>query len=197
MRRLRERRLGRLTVAALGGVRNVVRVLVPNARCVRLRRIGDRCHRRQRLIVHGDKFGSILGLRQCFGDHHRHRIADIARAIDHQRGTLRCEHRRAVALLARHRRLRHRNAVVRVVGAGVNRDHARRARCIRGIDRADQRVRVGRANEHAPGLPMQRLVVLVASLAGEQAHVLDATDRLADAELHRGVGGRNVVHLSR
>ena len=91
--RLRERRFGRRAIAPLGGVRDVVRVLVPHARRVRLRRLGNRCHRRQRIVVHNDKFGCILRLRQRLGDHHRHRIADIARAIDHRRRTLRREHR--------------------------------------------------------------------------------------------------------
>ena len=124
---LGECRLGRRAVAALGGVRDVVRIVVPHARRIRFRRFGDRRHRRQRLVVHDDEFGRVLRLRQRLGDHHRHRIADIACAIDDQRGTLRREHRRAVALLARHRRLRHGDAVVRVVGAGVDRDHAGRA----------------------------------------------------------------------
>ena len=194
VRRLRERRLGRRAVAALGGVRDVVRVLVPHTRRIRLRRLGDRGHRRQRIVVHHDKFGRVLRLRQRLGDHHRHRIADIAHAIDDQRRTLRREHRRAVALLARHRRLGHGDAVVRIVGPGEHRHHARRARRRRGIDRADPRMRVRRAHEHAPGLPMQRLIVLVAALAGQQPQILKPADRLTDAELHGGGGVRNVVH---
>ena len=194
MRGLGECRLGRRAVAALGGVRDVVRILVPHTRRIRLRSFGDRRHRWQRIVVHDDEFRRVLRLRQRLGDHHRHRIADITCAIDDERGTLRREHRRAVALLARHRSLRHRNAVVRVVGPGVYRDHARRSFGRRGVDRADPRMRVRRAHEHAPGLPVQRLVVLIAALAGEQPHILEATDRLADAELHRGRRARDVVH---
>ena len=39
-----------------------------------------------------------------------------------------------------------------------------------------------------------RLVVLVAPFAGEQPQIFDAADRLANAELHGGGGGQNIIH---
>ena len=189
-----EGRLGRRAVAAFGGVGDVVGVFVPQARRIGFRGFGNVRHRRQRFVIHHDQFGGVLRLRQRLGDHHRDRVADIARAVDHHGGTLRREHRRAVALLARHAGLRHRDAVIREVGAGVDRDHARGGSGGCRIDRADQRMGVRRADEHAPGLAVECLVVLVAALAGEQAHVFHAADRLADAEFHVGGGFKYVVH---
>ncbi len=195
VRGARERRLGCRPVAAFGGVGDVVGVFIPQTR-----RVGFRCcrnvrHRGQGFVLHQHQFGGVLRLRQGLGDHHRDGVADITRTVGHHGGPLRREHRRAVALLARHPRLRHRNSVVHEVGAGIDRDHARCGRGRLRIDRADQRVRVRRADEHAPGLPIERLVVLVAALAGEQANILEPADRLADAEFHVGGGFKYVVHV--
>jgi hypothetical protein len=53
---------------------------------------------------------------------------------------------------------------------------------------------VGGADEHAPSLAREVLIVLIAAAAGQQAQVFQPTDRLPDSELH-GLGSfEDVVH---
>ena len=183
-------------VAAFGGVADVVGVVVPDARRIRIRRyrnVRDGC---QGFVIHHHQFGGVLRLRQRFGDDHRHGIADIAGAVHHHRRPLRREHRRTVTLLARHVRLRHRYAIVHVVAAAVDGDYTGRGRGGRCVNGPNQCVRVRRTDEHAPRLAIEGLVVLVAPPASEQAHVFQPADRLANAEFHRRGGLEDVVHVS-
>ena len=62
-----------------------------------------------------------------------------------------------------------------------HRDHARRGERGGGLDAPDPGVRVGRAHEARVGLARQVDVVAVAAVADEQARVVLAEDRLADA----------------
>ena len=88
---------GGRAVAAFGGVRDVVRVFVPHARGVGLRRGGNVGDRGQRFVLHVDQFGGVFRLREGLRDHHRHRVADIAHAVGHQ-----CRDAAARTLASRH-----------------------------------------------------------------------------------------------
>ena len=67
------------------------------------------------------------------------------------------------------------------IRAGEHRDHARRGARRRDVDAPDPRVRVGRAHEARVRLAGQVDVVAVAAVADEQARVVLAEDRLAEA----------------
>ena len=75
------------------------------------------------------------------------------------------------------------------VGAGEDGDDARRRLRLRGVDRADRRVRVRRAQEVRMRLPRHRHVVGVLARARQEARVFLAQHRLAD---HAGKAGRIV-----
>ena len=67
----------------------------------------------------------------------------------------------------------------------------------RRVDRPDPRMGVRRAHEHRMGLAGQVDVVVEAALAAQQARVLEALDRLADAELaHQRHSRARMAHLT-
>jgi hypothetical protein len=67
------------------------------------------------------------------------------------------------------------------VRTGQDRDHARRRAGLRRVDAADPRMRVGRAHETRVRLAGEVDVVAIAAGANEEARVVLAEDRLADA----------------
>ncbi len=177
------------SVAALSprleSVGDVVAVFVPHHRGAGFRRLGDIGDGGQRIVVDHDQFGGVLGLGQRVRDDHDDRIADVTDPIADQRRPLRGEHRGAVAFLARHVGFRHGDAVGDVIGRGVNGDHAGRRFGRVRVDTGNVRVRVWGADEDAPGLARQDVVILIMAAAGQQPHVFITADRLADAELCR------------
>ena len=135
-------------------------------------------HRRQFLVVDLDQRGGVLGLLQGLGDHDCDLVADVAHLLLGEQRVLRLLHRRAVdagdqpaAGQAAHRR---------GVGAGEDVEHA--GGRLRGgdVDRPDAGVRIGRAQEVGVGLALEGDVVGVLAVAGQEAVVLAAADRLAD-----------------
>ena len=182
-----DRLVGGSLVAALDEVGNVVGTVVPYRGRPRLHRVGGRGDGLQRFVVDVDKLGRVLGLGQGLGDHHRHRITDIAHAIGHQRRPLRRVHRLPVGTLARHVRLGHAETVGHDVVAGIDRENAGRPTRRLNVDRLHQGMRVRRAHEHGVGLPRQVNVVDVASLAAQQAWVLEPQHGLADSILAHDV----------
>ena len=77
--------IGRGLVAERDGHRDIaVRAIVPDFRCVRLRRLLEIDQRGQRLIVHGHKLGGIARLRLGFGNDEGDVIADTTDAIGEQ-----------------------------------------------------------------------------------------------------------------
>ena len=67
--------------------------------------------------------------------------------------------------------------------AGQNREHARRRRGCRGIDFADARVRMRRAQHNGVCLARQRQIVDIIAMPGQKTPILDPAHRLADPEL--------------
>ena len=74
-------------------------------------------------------------------------------------------------------------SVLRQVGAGQHRDDAGRRRRGRGVDRADTGMRMRRAQHKGVSLARTNEIVDVMTAPGQKPLVLDAADRLADAEL--------------
>ena len=174
MCRLGEGLVGGLGIARLEHVRDVVGAFVPDRGRTRrdgLCRVG---HRGQRLVVDLEALGRILGLPNRFGDHQRHRVADVADPAAGQSGVGTREQRRAVRPLARQVDLHRAQSVASHVVAGVDSQHARRLQCRLQIDRADMGIGVRRANQHRVGLPGQIDVVDKAAAAAQQSRILEA-----------------------
>ena len=182
-RRLRERGVGRRLVARLEEIRDVVRALVPHRGAARLGRRGGRRHGRQRLVVDAHEIGGVLRLSARLGDHHRDRVTDVACAVWRQPSLRRGEHGRAVRALPLQRHRHRAEAVAGHVRPGEDGEHAGRAQRRRGVDPADARVRVHRADDHRVGLARQIDVGVEAAFAANEADVLEALDALPDPEL--------------
>ena len=185
MRGLREGGLGRRSVAGLQHMRDVVGAFFPNRRAACISRGGGRGHRGQRRVVDRDQLRRVLRLGQALGDDQRNGIADIAHAIDHQGRPLRREQRRAVRPLARQRRPGHAEPVARIVRARPHREHARCPTRRLGVDQPDLRMRMQRAQHDRMRLAGKIDVVDEAAPAAQQPRILEAADRLADAELRQ------------
>ena len=192
-----DRLVGGGLVAALDEVGNVVGAVVPHRGRAGLHRVGGRGHRGQRLVVDIDQLGRVLGLGQRVGDHHRHRIADIAHPVGDQRRPLRGIHRLTVGPLARHVGLGHAEPVGHDVVAGVDRQHARRLPGLLDVDRTDIRVGVRRPHEDRVGLAVQVDVADVAPLPAQQARILEPQDRLTDTVLaHDAFSPGDCLHFT-
>ena len=183
MRRAREGGIGRRPVAHLEHVGDVVGAFVPDGRAAGVGCRGRRGDRGQRIVVDRDQFGGVLRLRGGLGDDQRDRVADVAHAAAREAGVRRREHRRAVGAFALKRHRRRAETVRGDVVAGEDRKHAGRCDRSYGIDGADRRMRVRRAQDVGVRLAGQVHVVDEASLAAEEARVLEPLDGLTDAEL--------------
>ena len=192
-----DRLFGRGLVPALDEVGHVVRAIVPDGGCTGLHGVLGQGHGGDRLIVDLDQLGCVLGFRQCVGNHHRHRIADVAHAVDDQRRPLRSVHRLTVGSLPRHVGLGHAEPVGNHVVAGEDGDHARRRGRGLRIDGPDLRVGVRRAHEHGVGLPREVHVVDEAALSAQQPRVLETQYRLADSILAHELSPANARSDSR
>ena len=166
-----------------------IRHLIVESRCVLLG--GGRCHdlRRQRLVFDDDAFGGILCRGKRLGNHEGDGGADAADAIGRQHGMRGKWDRGAVAVL------QHdigRRAGIGVMGdrleavgarvlAGQHREHPGHGARRFHVDRADQRMRMGRAHDGREGLAGKVEIVAVAAATGEEAQILLAAYRVSDA----------------
>jgi hypothetical protein len=178
VRRLRERGVDRGLVAERPGVALVARRLVVDLRRAGLQRVGGIHDRGQHLVVDLDHLGRVLRLVRGLRDHQRDVVADVAHLALGQHPVRRLLHRRAVD--AGDEPAAGEAVHALEVRAGEDRDYARRGLRARGVDLADARVRVRRAQEIR--VRLVRLVDVVGELsrAGEEADILLALDRLAD-----------------
>ena len=192
----RERCLGRRDVADVGVDADVGDVVIEPRRAGRDRGRGRR-HRLERLVVHHDALGRILGGGDALGHHHHHLLADVAHPVGRQQHLRRVAVLGAVAVLQRdigrrlHRERGVRHGVKAVgcnVGAGQHRQHAGHGARRRRVDRDDARVRVRRAHEHRIGLTRQAQIIAVAAGAAEQAQVFLASERFSDRCGHGAAG---------
>src|SRR5436190_23642935 len=107
----------------------------------------------------------------------------MADAIAHERGAGRHRHRRTVAVCQPADARDIADAVARQIVTGQDADDARRGAGRSGIDRADPRMRVRRAQHDGMSLTQAVDVIKVVAVAGQKAAVFDTPDRLTDAEL--------------
>ena len=184
MMRLGEGGIDRAPVAQREEETFIVAALVPQfgrALCQGLIRGGDRW---QRLVLDGDALGRVLGEIDRLGDDEGDGIADQHRPAVRQRGPRRHEHRRAVAALARDHRAERAVFRGRPIGAGEHREHARHLLRRAHVDRADARMRVGRAQDMGMSEARQVEIVGIAPPPREEPRILGARHRLAQRELH-------------
>ncbi len=179
VRRL-ERGVDRFGIAEMPLVDGIVGcdlVDLRGAGLLRRRRIGDR---RQHGVVDFHLFRGIARLRQRFGDHHRHRIADMARFADGERRVWRHLHRRAVFGMDHPAADEIADLVGGKFGTGEYRKHTRHAGGSLGVDRFDRGVGVRGADEKGVALTGAVDVVGVVALAGDEAVVFLAAHCGAD-----------------
>ena len=138
-------------------------------------------HGGQRLVLDRDKIGGVFRDIAIPRQHQRHRLADIAHAL-HRERPLRN------ALLHRDQE---RVAELLHLGAGDDMDAAQRQRR-RGVDAADQRVRVGRADDmRVERAPIHRQIIDEPPASPQQRAILDPPHRLAEPIVHaRECNGR-------
>ena len=180
--------VGRRRIAEHGVDEHIVRRFVPHRR--RAGRAGGLRirHPRQRLVVDGDRFGGVERLRLGLRHHHGDGLADMARLVGRQQ-LVRADEDLAAAgggelevgsgrgqRAVRNRR----EAVGEAIRAGEYAEHAGHGAGRRGVDAQDAGVRMRRAHHDRIGLPVHGEIVGEAALAGQQAMVFLAAQRLAD-----------------
>jgi len=200
----RKRLVGRRAIAEPGVDRDVVRHLVPQRRRARLHGVLRMQHVGKGLVVDRDRLGGIERLGGRLGHHHGDRFADMARLVGGQQHMRSDEYRLAagggqlhVVFCLGQGIVRDRGELVgEAIGAGEDPEHARHGARACRVDPEDAGVRVGRAHHRGKCLARELEVVAEAALAGHQARVLVARDRLADEAVMRLVGFQRVLHAA-
>ena len=135
-------------------------------------------HRRQDIVFDDDRITRVLGLVLRISDDRRDLLALEADLVGRQ-------HRLRVVAQSRHpRELVLRHQLTRDHG-----DHAGHPTGSRGVDRLDARVCVRAAQDRHVQHSWQLDVIEVVALAADEAAVLLALDRFADAAVHVRLGG--------
>ena len=181
VRRTRKRcvDLGRRTIVHL--CCDVVHRLRPQTRRALGERLLQTDHRGQLLVFDLHGLSAVLGAVDTFGDHDRHRFADVAHALHGERAAIGRDHRSPLVITRDEVNFQHANAIGTDLLAGVHREHSRHTPRRRRIDPADRGVRIRRAHENSVRLPRDVGVGDVATAAGEKARILRASDRGANA----------------
>ena len=136
------------------------------------------------VVVDLDQLGGILGLLQRLGHHQRHRIADMAHAVEHQHRPRGLAARAAVAVLQRHQAGHVAEIGLLDVLAGQDQQHARRLGGSRRIDLLYVGMGMRRAQHvHARRRSIQLGVVRITPAARQQPGILEPANRLTDTEL--------------
>ena len=184
-----ERRLDRRLVAHVEVEEDVPGTALPELGRVVGERPLDGRRGRERRDLEADGLRRVARLARGLGDHHGHRIADMAHPSDRERRARRHAGRRSVAVLHRHRAGDVADPVGFEVGPGIDREHAGGGAGGGDIEDRDLAVARRGAQEDRMGLAGRVDIVGVASAARKQARVLAARDRLADPEFERAVVG--------
>ena len=193
MRGTRERRVAGGAIAENGFDQHIVRHFVPHRRGCRLaaKLPGARGIRDpgQLFIVRQHEFGGVLCLLACLRHHHGHGFADVARFVGGQQQMRTFEHlaapgRGELHVVSGRGQRAVRNRLQRIGGAiraGVAPQHAGHGSRRAGVDAEDARMRMRRAQHRREHLSGQAEVVAELPAAGQEALILFAAQRLADA----------------
>jgi hypothetical protein len=136
---------------------------------------------RQGRIIDVEKLGGIERLLARPPNYDGDRLADVADALARECPTRRLRHRFAIGAADRPQCAHRTDTVGGHVGAAENGDHARRGRCLRSIDVANDRMRVRGTNDRAIKLAGNDYVGDEAAAAAQKPPILDAADRCADS----------------
>ncbi len=128
-------------------------------------------HRRQRLVIHLDELGRVLGKGAAVGDHRRNPLADIARHAMRQG---------IAAQLWRIEAAHHRVGRDGQIFAGHDGAHARQSKGGLGVDAAKARERIGTCHERDMQHARQRHIGDEAPGTGEEAAILLRTPLFRD-----------------
>ncbi len=143
-------------------------------------------HGGKRLIVDRDQLGRIARGGEALRHHHRDRVADMPHPVARDR-RMRRDHRGRPVAVGDGAQARDRaDPVAGEIFAGKDGEDPRRGNGGGGVNRADARMRMRRAQHEGIGLARTVEVVEVIAATGNKAPILDAPDRLTDAELLHG-----------
>ena len=176
-----KRSVGGLLVTHRERDRDVIGCLVPHCRSAGFHRILERDHSRQGFIVYLDQIRGVLRLRQRFRHDKSDAFTDAAHFADGKDRAHRAVSLRTAPILG-HERRETTELVVHDVGACQYGDNAVDGLSLGGVDALDPRVRVGRHNHHAIELLRQVHIVDIAAPASDETRILEAGNRLSDAE---------------
>ena len=138
--------------------------------------------RRQRLVIDLDRLGRVPRLIRGRGDHEGDAVTDAAHLVRDKHRADGAVAWRAAPILGHEQRRKPAKTVCLGIGPGEHAEHPiGRARPCR-IDTRDAGVRMRGHDHHAKGLVRQIDVVDEPSAPGYEAPILDAPDRLTDAE---------------
>ena len=170
----------------LGGVaiviveRDIVGDVIVKLRRAGLGGFGGVGHGGQRLDVELDRFRGVACLRQRFGDHEGHGVADETHLVARQRMAVGLQQRRAVTAFQRQAAGEGVVTGGRKIFAGPDAEHAGHRLGGNGVDTLDNAVGMGGPHHPAIGLARKREIVGVFALAADQRVVFLAADRLPD-----------------
>jgi len=184
--RLGESGLDLVLLADMPVVAKIARGLWPDGRRATLRCLGDRDEGGKLFIINRDQLGRVARLGAGFGDDHDHGVADMAHSVRSQRSVRRLGHGAAVLVLDAPAAGQAADIVLRHVGAGEHGDHAGGFCRPGGIELADLRMGMRRAQDMGIELARAIDVVDVGAAAGEKAEVFLAAHGGADAVLAHG-----------
>ena len=111
-----------------------------------------------------------------FRDHERDRITDMTRAVGCQRVARRHDHR----CDASHRHCARQRTEIRQVRRSEYSENPGHCACRRSVDASDRGVRVWRTHDLHPRLTWKVDILDEAPASGQEARVLQPTERLAD-----------------
>ena len=145
-------------------------------------------HRREHLVIDHHLLGGVAAQRLGFGNHHRHRVADMVHRLGGDRRMRRHLHRRAVLGMDHPAADQTADLVGRKLRAGEHVDHAGHGLGRADVDLLDLGARVRRAYEHGAGFARPDHVVGISAVSGDEANVFLTAYRRADpGRAHGGV----------
>ena len=140
----------------------------------------------QRLVVHRDELGGVLGCVAATRDNHRDRLSDVAHLVAGQRVL-----QKPLQLLEGRETHRDRLCQRRHIREGHHGGDAGRAARSLGMDACDARMGVRTAHDHGVQHAGEHHIGHVAPATGEQAQILlplEASANMADRDIPHGLG---------
>ena len=171
--------------ADLPVIDQVARGLGMDLRRALLQSLGEIDIGRLHLIVDLDRLGGVARHVMAVGDHHRHRVADIAHGVERHHRMRRRLVRLAVLVLDHPAADQTAHLGVGNILAGEDFDHARQSLGRRGVDALDLRMGMRRTEHDRVQYTLRRMVGHISARTAQQRVILLARRRLAKTEFGR------------